>query len=37
MRWVAFLRAVNLGAQNKVPMAELRAQLEAAGYEDVQT
>lgn len=37
MRWVALLRAVNLGARNKVPMAELRRQLEAAGYEDVRT
>ena len=37
MRWVALLRAVNLGARNKVPMAELRALLEDAGYEDVRT
>ena len=37
MRWVALLRAVNLGARNKVPMAELRAQLEGAGYENVRT
>jgi uncharacterized protein (DUF1697 family) len=37
MRWVALLRAVNLGARNKVPMAELRKQLEAAGYEGVRT
>lgn len=37
MRWVAFLRAVNLGARNKVPMAELRALLEEAGYGDVGT
>ncbi|HET8750971.1 MAG TPA: DUF1697 domain-containing protein [Gaiellaceae bacterium] len=37
MRWVALLRAVNLGARNKVPMAELRARLEAAGYEGVRT
>jgi uncharacterized protein (DUF1697 family) len=37
MRWVALLRAVNLGARNKVPMAELRERLEAAGYEDVRT
>ena len=37
MRWVALLRAVNLGARNKVPMAELRARLEAAGYGDVRT
>jgi uncharacterized protein (DUF1697 family) len=37
MRWIAFLRAVNLGARNKVPMAELRARLEAADYEGVRT
>jgi uncharacterized protein (DUF1697 family) len=37
MRWVALLRAVNLGARNKVPMADLRARLEAAGYEGVRT
>jgi uncharacterized protein (DUF1697 family) len=37
VRWVALLRAVNLGARNKVPMAQLRSQLEDAGYEDVRT
>ena len=37
MRWVALLRAINLGARNKVPMAELRALLEDAGYGDVKT
>jgi uncharacterized protein (DUF1697 family) len=37
MRWVALLRAVNLGARNKVPMAQLRALLEDAGYENVRT
>jgi uncharacterized protein (DUF1697 family) len=37
VRWVALLRAVNLGARNKVPMAELRTALESAGYEDVRT
>jgi uncharacterized protein (DUF1697 family) len=37
MRWVALLRAVNLGGRNKVPMAELRALLEEAGYGDVRT
>jgi uncharacterized protein (DUF1697 family) len=37
MRWVALLRAVNLGARNKVPMAQLRTLLEDAGYEDVRT
>jgi uncharacterized protein (DUF1697 family) len=37
VKWVALLRAVNLGARNKVPMAELRERLEAAGYEGVRT
>jgi uncharacterized protein (DUF1697 family) len=37
MRWVALLRAVNLGARNKVPMAELRTLLEEAGYGKVRT
>jgi uncharacterized protein (DUF1697 family) len=37
MRWVAFLRAVNLGGRNKVPMAGLRALLEKAGYDGVRT
>jgi uncharacterized protein (DUF1697 family) len=37
MRWVALLRAVNLGARNKVPMAQLRTRLESAGYENVRT
>jgi uncharacterized protein (DUF1697 family) len=37
MRWVALLRAVNLGRNNKVPMAQLRALLEAEGYEGVGT
>jgi uncharacterized protein (DUF1697 family) len=37
MRWVVLLRAVNLGPDNKVPMAELRALLEAAGYGSVRT
>ncbi len=37
MRWVVLLRGVNLGARNKVPMAELRALLEDAGYGDVRT
>jgi uncharacterized protein (DUF1697 family) len=35
--WVALLRAVNLGARNKVPMGELRALLAAAGFGDVRT
>jgi uncharacterized protein (DUF1697 family) len=38
VRWVVLLRAVNLGARNKVPMAELRALLEEErGYADVRT
>ncbi len=36
-RWVALLRAVNLGARNKVPMAHLREALEAGGLQDVST
>ena len=34
--FVAFLRAVNVG-KRKYPMAELRAALDAAGYEEVET
>ncbi|HJU36564.1 MAG TPA: DUF1697 domain-containing protein [Gaiellaceae bacterium] len=37
MRWVALLRAVNLGPDNKVPMEELRALLDARGYGEVRT
>jgi uncharacterized protein (DUF1697 family) len=37
MKWVILLRAVNLGARNKVPMAELRRLLEDAGYGSVRT
>ena len=36
-RWIALLRAVNLGPRNKVPMAELRRLFEEAGAEDVRT
>jgi uncharacterized protein (DUF1697 family) len=35
--WVALLRAVNLGAHNKVPMPALRAVLTDAGFTDVRT
>jgi uncharacterized protein (DUF1697 family) len=35
--WIALLRAVNLGARNKVPMAGLRQVFEEAGAEDVRT
>ena len=35
--FVALLRAVNVSGQNRVPMAELRAGMAAAGYGDVQT
>lgn len=34
--WIAFLRAVNVG-RRQYPMAELRAALTAAGFEDVET
>lgn len=36
-RWVALLRAVNLGARNKVPMPALREALTGAGFTDVRT
>jgi uncharacterized protein (DUF1697 family) len=35
--FVAFLRAINLGRVNRVPMAELRATLTDAGFGDVAT
>jgi uncharacterized protein (DUF1697 family) len=35
--YVAFLRAINLGKNRKFPMVELRACLEAAGFQDVAT
>ena len=35
--WVCLLRAVNLGARNKVPMPQLRNALAAAGLNDVRT
>ena len=37
MKWVALLRGVNLGARNRLPMAELRTLLEDAGYGSVKT
>jgi uncharacterized protein (DUF1697 family) len=37
MGWVAFLRAINLGARNKIAMADLRAAFENAGCSDVRT
>ena len=36
-RWIAFLRGVNVGGHNKLPMKELRGILEESGYEDVET
>jgi uncharacterized protein (DUF1697 family) len=36
-RWVLLLRAVNLGATNKLAMTDLRELLEGLGYEDVRT
>ncbi len=35
--WVSLLRAVNLGARNKVNMPALRDSLGAAGFDDVRT
>jgi uncharacterized protein (DUF1697 family) len=36
-KYLALLRAVNVGGKNKVPMKELRQELEAAGLKNVQT
>lgn len=36
-RYVALLRAVNVGGRNKVPMAELRDLFESLGHADVST
>jgi uncharacterized protein (DUF1697 family) len=36
-RWVVLLRGINVGVANKVPMARLRAALEAEGFADVVT
>jgi uncharacterized protein (DUF1697 family) len=35
--WVAFLRTVNLGVRNKVPMAALRAELASSGLPGART
>jgi uncharacterized protein (DUF1697 family) len=36
-RLIAFLRGINLGSKRRVPMADLRALMEEAGYTDVRT
>jgi len=36
-RYIALLRAVNVGGTGKLPMADLRAALESAGYSNVRT
>ena len=36
-RWVALLRAVNLGPHGKLPMADLRKLLTDLGFDDVRT
>ncbi|MDH5832589.1 DUF1697 domain-containing protein [Luteimonas kalidii] len=35
--WIALLRAVNVGGTGKLPMADLRALCERAGFTDVRT
>lgn len=37
MRWAALLRGVNVGGKSKLPMADLRAAIEAVGWRDVRT
>lgn len=36
-KYVAFLRGINVGGHHKVPMAELRKEMEQLGYENVVT
>ena len=36
-RYVVFLRAINVGGRNKIPMAELRDPLAELGFSDVAT
>jgi uncharacterized protein (DUF1697 family) len=36
-QYVALIRGINVGGKNKVPMAELREDFEAAGFGDVRT
>ncbi len=36
-RFVVLLRGINVGGNNKLPMADLRSSLESAGYSNVQT
>lgn len=35
--WIALLRGINVGGANRLPMAELRKELEDIGLDDVQT
>jgi uncharacterized protein (DUF1697 family) len=35
--WIALLRGINVGRNNRVSMADLRDLLESVGYDDVQT
>ena len=35
--YIAFLRAINVGGRNLIPMAELRALLEGMGFSDVKS
>ena len=36
-RYIALLRGINVSGKNKIPMAELKAGFEAAGFEEVKT
>lgn len=35
--WIALFRGINVGGRNKLPMADLRRELEAAGCSDVRS
>ena len=36
-KYAAFLRGINISGKNKIPMAELRSELELLGYQEVST
>ena len=36
-RYIAFLRGINVGGKNKIPMAELKKEFEKLGFREVKT
>jgi len=36
-KWIALFRGINVGGKNKLPMKELKTQMQIAGFENVKT